>query len=139
MTEELAPHGIVGDFEAAERELLFQQSKIGAWLMLVLIPAGVTLDYFVYPNQAHPFAIYRLLADGVVLAALALHWHPAGRRYPGGLVAMWLGAAVVMICVMIRRSGGAQSTYYDGLVLSLLAIGILLPLRVCNALPMDTW
>ena len=124
---------LLKEFEVAEHKLRFAQSKIGASLMLVLIPAGLTLDFFVYPQAWHMFAFYRLAADVVVAAALALHWHLISRAYPSALIAVWLGAAILMICYMIYSIDGSRSTYYAGLVLVLLAIGILLPLRVRDA------
>jgi signal transduction histidine kinase len=124
------------DFISSERQLRFEQSKIGAKLMLVLIPAGITLDFFVYPQLFWTFALYRLIAVIIVLAALAMHWHPNARLFASPLIAVWLGSAVVMICAMIYTHDGSVSTYYDGLVLSLLAIGILLPLNVKYAVAM---
>ncbi len=124
---------LMKEFEVSEHRLRFAQSKIGASLMLVLIPAGLTLDYFVYPQAWHTFAFYRFLADVVVAGALALHWHPISRSYPNALITVWLGAAILMICFMIYSIDGSRSTYYAGLVLVLLAIGILLPLRVRDA------
>lgn len=122
------------EFAVAERQLKFAQSIIGAWLMLALLPAGMSLDYFVYRTHFAEFAIYRIMTDVVVALALAAHWTTFGRRYPDVLIFAWLGAAAVMICAMILRTEGAQSPYYNGLVLCLLAVGILLPLRIREAL-----
>lgn len=122
------------DFEDADVALRLEQSRIGAWLMLVLLPAGVTLDYFVYPDRLGEFALYRVLADLIVVAALGLHFYPPAARHPTLLIGAWLGAAIAVICYMIYVTEGSQSSYYDGLVLALLAIGILLPLTVADAL-----
>ncbi|MEQ8823183.1 MAG: ATP-binding protein [Filomicrobium sp.] len=118
------------DFEASELELRYRQSRIGAWLMLVLIPAGGSLDYVVYPEYLYEFTAYRFIADLFVLATLAAHELGRGKSIPSTLITIWLGAAIVMICVMIYQTGGAISPYYGGLVLSIFAVGILLPLTV---------
>lgn len=123
----------IDDFETSELRLRHAQSRIGAILMLVLIPAGLVLDYFVYPEHLFEFAIYRLSADALVLVALLLHGRPWGEAHPDVLVTIWLGAAIIMICTMIFRTEGGGSSYYVGLVLAILAIGILLPLRVIDA------
>ena len=127
------PTSIVDEqFHAQERRLLVEQSRIGAWLMLVLIPAGITLDYFVYPDHAAEFAAYRLIADAPVVVAILVHGTATGQRWPRALVGLWLGSAIAMICFMIYTADGSRSSYSDGLVLALLAVGILLPLRVID-------
>lgn len=115
-------------FAASETELLVKQSYIGAWLMLVLIPAGISLDYFVYPDRLREFVAYRLAADVVVVASIYLHHRALARRWPRLTISLWLGVAIVMICMMISQTEGARSSYYVGLVLAVLAVGILLPL-----------
>lgn len=119
-----------GEFNVAETQILAEQSRIGCWLMLVLIPAGITLDYFVYPDRVWEFAGYRLIAVLPVIGALVLGRRSTGERLPRVVIALWLGSAIVMICAMIYVADGARSSYYDGLVLALLAVGILLPLKV---------
>jgi signal transduction histidine kinase len=121
-------------FTAADLKLRLAQSRIGAWLMLVLLPAGITLDFFVYPQHLWEFTSYRLLADVIVLAALLLHWTSFGARFPNVLVGLWMGSAVAVICYMIYITEGSRSSYYDGLVLAMLAVGILLPLTITDAL-----
>lgn len=118
------------DFEASELELRYRQSRIGAWLMLALIPAGASLDYFVYPQYFYEFTAYRLIADVFVVMTVAAHELGRAKNIPSTLITIWLGVAVLMICLMIYRTGGAVSPYYGGLVLSILAVGILLPLTV---------
>jgi signal transduction histidine kinase len=122
------------EFAESDRKLRLEQSRIGAWLMLVLLPAGISLDYFVYPDRVAQFAGYRILGDVVVLAALVLHWSRWGAQRPNLLIAAWLGAAIMAICAMIFVTEGSRSSYNDGLVVALLAIGILLPLTVSDAL-----
>ena len=120
------------DFDVEETRILVEQSRIGCWLMLALIPAGISLDYFVYPELLWQFTGYRLVAIVPVVGALLLGQHPVGERLPRVVIMLWLGSAILMICAMIYVSEGSHSSYYDGLVLAILAVGILLPLRVLD-------
>lgn len=121
------------EFYAADVSLRMEQSRIGAWLVLALMPAGVALDYFVYPNRVWEFAGYRVLADVFVLVALILHWSPFASRYPQLLTGLYIGAAIAAICYMIYVTEGSVSSYPNGLVVILMAIGILLPLTLTDA------
>ncbi len=127
------PDTVSRDFEASELELRYRQSRIGAWLMLALIPAGASLDFFVYPEYFYEFTAYRFLADVFVVLTVAAHELGRAKSIPSTLITIWLGVAILMICLMIYRTGGAVSPYYGGLVLSILAVGILLPLTVSAA------
>src|SRR5690606_1835200 len=55
---------------------------------------------------------------------------PLGQRLIRLLTVSWLMAAVVMIAYMIYLTEGAASSYYGGIALTIVAIGILLPLTV---------
>jgi signal transduction histidine kinase len=121
------------EFVAADAELRLEQSRIGAWLVLALMPAGMSLDYFVYPSHLWEFAGYRLLADVVVLIALVLHWHPRATQFLPLLTGLYIGAAICAICYMIYVTDGSRSSYPNGLVAILMAIGILLPLTLADA------
>lgn len=120
----------IRDFDAEDRELRFEQSRIGAWLILFLIPGGIVVDLTSYPQHVAELASYRILAIICVLGVIALHWTDFGKRNATVLINLWLGTGCVMIAYMIYVFDGSRSTYYESLVLAPLAIGILLPLRV---------
>lgn len=119
-------------FSRADLDMRMRQSKIGSVLMLILVPAGISLDYFVYPEHLPDFTLMRLLCDALIAVILALHFVPLGKRIIRLLTVSWLMAAVVMIAYMIYLTEGAASTYYGGIVLTIVAIGILLPLTVAE-------
>lgn len=118
------------DFDNEDRRLRFEQSKIGAWLILFLIPGGIIVDLTSYPQHVAELASYRIMAIICVLGVIALHWTEFGERYPQVLISLWLGTGCLMIAYMIYAIDGTRSTYYESLVMVPLAIGILLPLQV---------
>jgi len=118
------------DFDEEDRKLRFEQSKIGAWLILFLIPGGIIVDLTSYPQQVAELASYRIMAIICVLGVISLHWTEFGERYPHVLINLWLGTGSLMVAYMIYAIDGSRSTYYESLVLVPLAIGILLPLQV---------
>lgn len=117
-------------FARADLDMRMRQSKIGSVLMLILVPVGISLDYFVYPEHLPDFTLMRLLCDAFIAVILAMHFVPLGQRLIRLLTVSWLMAAVVMIAYMIYLTEGAASSYYGGIALTIVAIGILLPLTV---------
>lgn len=126
------------DFDAEERKLRFDQSKIGAWLMLFLIPGGTVVDITSHPQLVAELTGYRIIAILCVLGVIALHWTQFGERHPTLLINLWLGTGCLMIAYMIYAIDGTRSTYYESLVLAPLAIGILLPLSVRDVIAFST-
>lgn len=119
-------------FQRADFQMRVRQSKIGCILLLALVPAGITLDYFVYPEHLLEFFLIRLFCDVLIAGILLLHYVPMGRRYVRLLTLSWLMSAVVMIAYMIYATEGEASTYYAGITLVIVAIGILLPLTLAE-------
>lgn len=113
-----------------DRSARLRFSKIGCVLALVLIPAGVTLDLFVYPQFFSKFLLLRTLGDAAILVILALHFCENGRRNIRVLTMAWLLISQAIICYMIYLTEGYGSTYYAGLNLAILGMGVLLPVTV---------
>jgi signal transduction histidine kinase len=127
------PEAVVQEaFQKADIDMRVRQSKIGCILLLVLVPAGVTLDFFVYPAHLLEFSLIRLLCDMLIAMILAWHFVPMGRKYVRLLTLSWLMSAVIMIAYMIYVTEGEASTYYAGITLVIVAIGILLPLTLAE-------
>ena len=102
-------------------------SKICAVVALALVPAGMTLDYLVYPERFGEFFGYRIACDVAIVAAFGLYFIDGLRRNVRAITFFWMIAIQVMICYMIFVTEGANSTYYAGLNLAVLALGIVLP------------
>lgn len=113
-------------FEAHHREATIQNIELGCFLGMILMPAGVALDYFVYRNQLGAFFLLRILCSGLI----GLFWlvvrspfGPKHYRKLGLLLAMF---PAFFISWMIALTEGASSTYYAGLNLVLLVVGFIL-------------
>jgi signal transduction histidine kinase len=117
-----------------DRRLRLRYSKASCVLVGLLVPAGVSLDYFMYPSMSREFLVARLAVGLVALAVLALHHTAFGARYVQPLG--WLPPLLtnVVICWMIYRTEGAASPYYAGLNLVLFGIAVLLPWSFLEAL-----
>lgn len=105
-------------------------SKIGCVLALILVPAGMTLDYVIYSSLAVEFLAVRLLCDVAVLGIFFLHYARSANRTIRILTLAWLIIVQIAICYMIYRTDGFRSTYYAGLNLAILGMGILLPVTL---------
>ncbi|MFO1482372.1 MAG: ATP-binding protein [Verrucomicrobiaceae bacterium] len=114
-------------FDAYERPIRIRNYKLGALLAGIFMPAGASLDFFMYDwEQALGFFPARVFS-AVLLALvwLALHFLPGTRYY------RLLGFSVALIPLlaiswMIYSRDGAASPYYAGLNLVMLGSAILL-------------
>jgi two-component system sensor histidine kinase PhcS len=111
------------DYESRRRII---NTRVGCILVVLLMPAGSTLDYFVYPDKLWPFFIVRLLCSAVAAMIFAFLFTKTGQKN-----SKWLGVVVPMlpaifIAGMIADREGFASPYYAGLNLVLLAVGAVL-------------
>jgi signal transduction histidine kinase len=102
-------------------------SKIGCVLALVLMPAGVALDWFVYPEHMLALFASRMLCDVAVLGVLALLFTRFGERHIRVLGIAWALLPAASISWMIWYQQGATSPYYAGLNLVIIAVSLLMP------------
>ena len=116
-----------------DRNLRTRQSIVGCALALAMMPAGFTLDYFVYPHLTWKIFQVRLFCDVLLLPCLALLLTPLGKRRIGITGTWWLAMPALSICWMIYASEGAVSPYYAGLNLVLLASSLLMPYTMREA------
>ncbi len=105
-------------------------SKIGCAWALLFIPAGVTLDVLVYPDCLVWFALARLVSDLFILGILLAHFTQTGRSHIRTLTLAWLAVPQIAICYMIYLADGFGSTYYAGLNLAILGMGVVLPVTI---------
>jgi signal transduction histidine kinase len=97
-------------------------SRVGCILVIVLVPFGALLDWFVYPNEVAFFFLLRMLCSLVTLGiwwALKQPWsHPYYRLW--GMA--WFVQPTFFICLMIYFTEGVKSPYYAGLNLVLIGV-----------------
>ena len=109
-------------FISRERQERIRSGKVACALVMVLMPAGVILDVFMYPERVREFFQLRLICSGLAAAWLALHQSSFGLRHYrllGVPIAILPG---FFICWMIFVTEGPLSPYYAGLILVLLAV-----------------
>lgn len=115
-------------YEAELSEFRRLSSRAGALTAIVLVMAGVGLDYGIYPDKQLPFFLLRLTVSLLIAGIYFLLSHPAGKRYVQPLTLTWLLLPQMMIAWMISVTEGASSIYYAGLNLVVFAVGIAMPM-----------
>jgi len=105
-------------------------SKAGAITSIVLVLAGVGLDYFSYPDRQLEFFLLRLGVCLLTVGIFLLLFTRFGLRQVRLLTMVWLLLPQIMIAYMIFRTDGAESIYFVGLHLAMYAVGIILPISI---------
>lgn len=112
-------------YEDYERKTNLRHLATGCWLVIILMPAGSLLDYFVYPEKTKFFLILRL-ACALCGAIVWLLLHSPLREKFDQLLCLIVGLVpAFFMSWMIYATGGAASTYYAGLNLVLLAVSFI--------------
>src|SRR5581483_10153382 len=111
-------------FQANERQERIDTGKVACLLVIVLTPAGTSLDFFVYPHRVPLFLCLRLLCSALVVGLLYLHTTSFGwKNYRLlGLPIALIPAACMSLMIYIEE--GANSPYYAGPNLVLLAVSV---------------
>jgi signal transduction histidine kinase len=128
-----ATHGGQPTFRGYIADINLAKTKLGCWLVAVLMPLGVLLDLVTQPDFVSEFVWIRFSVSFVCLVLyITLHTTSGASRIS------WLGplpaiVAAVGIEFMILRVGGYASPYYAGLNLCILAEGVLLVLTLKQA------
>src|SRR5687768_5103238 len=109
-------------FISRERQDRIRSGKVACALVMFLMPAGVILDLWVYPERVREFFQLRLICSVVAAGWWTLHQSSFGLRHYrllGVPIAILPG---FFICWMIFVTEGPLSPYYAGLILVLLAV-----------------
>jgi signal transduction histidine kinase len=109
-------------YSARERQERLSSGKVACALVVILMPAGITLDLFVYPDRWVYFLQLRLLCSALAGALWFVHTRPLGRRYYRFLGIPIAILPACFIAWMIAVTEGPVSPYYAGLILILLAV-----------------
>jgi two-component system sensor histidine kinase PhcS len=105
-------------------------SRAGALTSIVLVLAGVGLDYFSYPHLQLEFFLLRGVVCILTVGILMLLYTDFGRDQVRLLTMVWLLLPQIMIAYMIYLTDGASSIYFVGLHLAMYAVGIILPISI---------
>src|SRR6516165_6346092 len=114
--------GLQAQYEQYNRQVRIRNARIGSLLVIVLMPIGSLLDWFVYPHLLIPFFALRIACSVATAAAwLMLKSRYQNLLYPFLIRACYLLPSLAM-SVMIASSEGATSPYYAGLNLLILGV-----------------
>ncbi|MFM1770483.1 MAG: hypothetical protein RJA22_3012 [Verrucomicrobiota bacterium] len=126
--------GVLEAFQAYERRERITNTRVGCALVLTLMPAGIPMDYLVYPEHFSLFLQLRLASAALAGLILVLMRLPACRPWNHAFGWIIPFVPVFFITWMIAVSEGFQSPYYAGLNLVLLAVGAVLRWTVRESL-----
>src|SRR5689334_3218668 len=128
MPEQLtdSPQEIKAAFLQNERGVRIHNFRVSCILALIFMPAGVMLDYAVYPQLTGLFFKLRLTCSALLLFIWWLVKTPFGSRYYRFLGLLLPALPCIFISAMIYETNGCNSPYYAGLNLILLGAAILL-------------
>src|SRR6202142_367221 len=113
-------------FMENERGVWIRNFRVASILAFVFVPAGSSLDWFVYRPHFVEFFKLRLVCSACLLFIWWFVTTPVGSR--NYRILGWILPALptFFISLMIYRTTGAESPYYAGLNLVLLGAAIIL-------------
>jgi signal transduction histidine kinase len=126
MSESATSEQVLKAFAEHDRRATFTNFQVACYLGILLMPIGVVLDFFVYPDKVRFFLGLRLACSVLIGASLAFAMTPAGRKHYRLLGLMLAMMPTFFISWMIQATDGSTSLYYAGLNLVLLVVGFVL-------------
>jgi two-component system sensor histidine kinase PhcS len=109
-----------------ERDVWIRNFRVASILAFIFVPAGSSLDWFVYHSHFVEFAKLRLLCSAFLLFIWWFVTTTIGGKYYRILGWILPALPTFFISLMIYRTTGAESPYYAGLNLVLLGAAIIL-------------
>jgi len=114
-------------FAEYDRQETISNFKVACIIGMTLMPAGVILDYAVYPGLAAQFLKLRFLSSVLIGAFLTFLLTPLGRKYYRLLgISLFMLPASFIAYMIYASPEGAASPYYAGLNLVLLVLAFVL-------------
>lgn len=104
-------------FADENRDLTLRNARIGAWIVILLVPLCSALDYYVYPQQFMQFFVLRLTCSLACLPLLFSINRRIGRDYYKAYPILLPVIPACFISFMMYLSRDPTSVYYAGLTL----------------------
>ena len=123
-------------YAAHEQRVQVGNYRVACVLGIIFMPAGFTLDYFVYPDRVGIFFAGRLVSSALLAGVWFLLGTEFGRRRYRALGLVEVSIPILCISWMIAVEDGAASTYYAGLNIVLMGAGIVLRWGLVDSLAM---
>lgn len=121
-------------YHETDRGFRVGQAKVGCILVLICMPLGVSLDWFVYPKLIPALLADRILCDIAVLPVYLLLRTPRGRDWIRVLGFIWPLFPAISISWMVYHTFGVASPYYAGLNLVMIVACLLMPYTLKESL-----
>jgi signal transduction histidine kinase len=125
-TPPFIPPEIRTAFAVYERRVRITNYKVGCALAFIFMPAGASLDYYVYKEHFFGFLKLRLLCSALLAFIWFLLESEIGIRFYRFLGFLVAFLPLAFISWMIYATNGPNSPYYAGLNLVMLGAAILL-------------
>ena len=100
--------------------------QVGCWLIVFLMPVGVVLDHFMYPQEFWFFLSLRFSCSMLALIGWALYRTGVGQGHPQSLGLVLAMLPAFFISWMIYEVRDPGSPYYAGLNLVLVSMALVL-------------
>ena len=113
-------------FAEYDREETVNNFKVACAIGMVLMPAGIILDQYVYPDKLSLFIQLRLECSALIALFFGILLTPFARRHYRVLGVTLFMLPASFITWMIYATQGAASPYYAGLNLVLLVLAFVL-------------
>jgi len=118
-----SPQTIERDYQAYTAGVSVRNSRVASLLVVFLMPAGILLEWLNYPERVFEFGVLRLISSVLALAVWfrlrSAHLSAAETKL---LCMGWWVIPAFFISLMIAFTEGANSPYYAGLSLVILAV-----------------
>ncbi|MGO8678712.1 MAG: ATP-binding protein [Limisphaerales bacterium] len=111
-------------FLANERRERVSTGKVASALVVILMPVGIVLDLWVYPEHWLFFLVLRLVCSALAGLLWFLYTTPLGQKHDWALGMSIALLPAFFIAWMIYDTGIPTSPYYAGLNLVLLAVSV---------------
>ena len=110
--------GVLELYASSTRLVRRRNIRIALILLSLLIPAGLSLDYFVYPQ--HMPTLFGIRAwSTLVVVVLLIFLNRSSDRWLAYFEIAMIATPQIAMCIMIYATEGAASPYYAGLNLIL--------------------
>jgi signal transduction histidine kinase len=134
VSDQPAAEDLRGSFARYDQQVTINNIQLGCLLGMILMPAGVILDFFMHREEVGKFFELRLLSSvliGLFWLFVRTSYGQANYRFLGVILALFPS---FFISLMILMTDGAASPYYAGLNLVLLVVGFILHWTVKESL-----
>jgi len=129
MSDKIFPSNLLYSYRKYENLLRVKSSTTGCILSIILMPSGLLLDYFSYPNLFYELLNVRIVSWFIMLLILGTHYTKLGKNNITLLMFSWITLDQIFMCYLIFLTEKYLSHYYAGLNLVILFISIILPLK----------